>query len=124
MRKLLSKLWADDDGFIISIEMLFIAVVLVIGLVAGWANLRAAIVTQFTTLANAILALNFDYEIDQIEGDTGASGGTLAVQVGGPYHIVIQGGAFNTANTLAFNAGGIPGMATTDIGPGLLDLVP
>ena len=50
MRKLLSKLWADDGGFIVSIEMLFIAVILVIGLIAGWANLRVAVVTEFTVL--------------------------------------------------------------------------
>ena len=37
MRKLLSKLWADDGGFIISVEMLFICVILVIGLIGGLA---------------------------------------------------------------------------------------
>jgi len=35
MRKMLSTLWADDGAFIISVELLFIAVILVIGLIAG-----------------------------------------------------------------------------------------
>jgi hypothetical protein len=40
MRRMLSKLWNDDAGFIISVEMLFICVILVIGLVAGFTALR------------------------------------------------------------------------------------
>ena len=82
MRKLLSKLWADDDGFIVSIELLFIAVILVIGLIAGWANLRVAIVTEFTTLANAVLALNPGFQIDEVEGNTGGSQGSGAITGG------------------------------------------
>ena len=78
MRKLLSKLWADDGGFNISVEMLFITVILVIGLIAGLAGLRAAIVTEFTELGNAILALNEGYTIQQIAGDTGGSFGSQA----------------------------------------------
>ena len=46
MRKLLSKLWADDGGFIISVEMLFITVILVIGIIGGLAALRAAVATE------------------------------------------------------------------------------
>src|SRR5262249_15584622 len=45
MRNLLSKLWADDGGFIISTEMLFICVILVIGIIGGLAALRAAVAT-------------------------------------------------------------------------------
>jgi len=82
MRKLLSKLWADDGGFIISVEMLFITVILVIGLIAGWANLRTAVVSEFSVLGNAIIALNPGYEIDGVSGDTGGSRGSLAAYNG------------------------------------------
>jgi len=75
MRKLFSRLWAEDRGFIISVEMLFITVILVLGLIAGWAGLRAAIVTEYTELGNAILALNEGYNIQAIQGMTGASNG-------------------------------------------------
>ena len=114
MRKLLSKLWADDGGFIVSIELLFIAVILVIGLIAGWVNLRKAVFTEFTALGNAILALNVGYQIDGISGDTGGSEGSNVV----------------------FNTNGIPQLqpptdlwfkaaSTTDAGvPLLTDLVP
>jgi Flp pilus assembly pilin Flp len=78
MRKVFSKLWVDDGGFITSVEMLFITVILVIGLVAGWAGLRAAIVEEYTELGNAILYLNEGYEIDGISGITGGSYGSNA----------------------------------------------
>ena len=45
MRKLLSKLWEDDGGFIISLELLFIAVILVIGIIAGLASASASCTT-------------------------------------------------------------------------------
>ncbi len=114
MRKLLSQLWADDGGFITSIELLFIAVVLVIGLIAGWANCHKAVFTEFSALGNAILALNVGYQIDGISGDTGGSEGSNVV----------------------FNTNGIPQLTiptdlnykaagTTDAGvPLLTDLVP
>jgi len=56
--------------------MLFITVILVLGLIAGWAGLRAAIVTEYTELGNAILALNEGYNIQAIQGMTGASMGS------------------------------------------------
>ncbi len=75
---MLRTFWADDAGFIVSIELLFIAVILVIGLVAGWSNLRTAIAEQFTELGNAIQALNPGYAIDGLAGASGSSAGSAA----------------------------------------------
>ena len=113
MRKLLSKLWADDGGFIISVELLFIAVILVIGLIAGWANLRVAIITEYMTLGNAILALNPGYEIDGVSGDTGGSRASSA-DVAVPAQLKIPDDLV-----------GKPAAVTTDVGvPLITDLVP
>jgi hypothetical protein len=76
MRKLLSKLWEDDGGFIVSLELLFIAVILVIGIIAGMGNLRVAMITTYSALANAVLALDPGYAISTIVGDTAGSEGT------------------------------------------------
>ena len=74
MMNVLSRMWNDDAGYIISTEMLLIFVILVLGLIAGWANLRSAIVAEFTESANAILSLNQSFSIDGQYGCSGNSG--------------------------------------------------
>jgi Flp pilus assembly pilin Flp len=70
VHRLLFTLWHDDSGAIISIEMLFLFVILTLGLIAGWTNLQAAINTELTEQANAILALNNSFVIS---GGTGGN---------------------------------------------------
>jgi hypothetical protein len=79
MRKMFANLWNDDGGFIISIEMLFITVVLVIGLIAGWAALRQGIVFEYASLGNAVALLDDGYYIAPVAATTGNSGGTLVI---------------------------------------------
>jgi len=79
MRNLLSKLWKDDAGFLISTEMLFIAVLLILGLIAGWAAVRAAIVTEYVELAGAIIALNESYTWPSISVISGGNAGSTAI---------------------------------------------
>ncbi len=81
MRKLLSKLWADDGGFIISVEMLFITVILVIGIIGGLAALRAAVATELANLGAAIMNLDPGYDIVSVGSTTGSSNGTLVTHV-------------------------------------------
>jgi hypothetical protein len=90
VRKLLSKLWADDRGFIISLELLFIAVILVIGLIAGWAGLRSAIVTEYTELGNSILQLQSGYIIQSVSGDTGGSYGSSVQNTSGLVKLTVS----------------------------------
>jgi len=63
MRKMFAKLWNDDAGFIISAELIFIATILVIGLVAGLAGLRNLVITELIEVGNAIAALDNGYTI-------------------------------------------------------------
>ena len=56
MSKMLQRLWKDDCGALISMEFLFVATILVIGLVVGLTNVRDAIDAELSELANAILA--------------------------------------------------------------------
>ena len=81
MRKLLLQLWSDDAGFIISIELLFIAVLLVIGIIAGLAALRAAVVSQLAGLGNSIMNLDPGFDIVSVGNSSGSSNGTLMTHV-------------------------------------------
>ena len=53
MRQLLRRLWSDDRGALIASEYLFVATVLVLGIVVGLADLRTAINVELTELGNA-----------------------------------------------------------------------
>jgi hypothetical protein len=71
MKHLAAKLWNDDCGALISSEFLFVATILVIGVIVGLSALRDAINTELTELANAILALSQGYTIS---GQSGGGG--------------------------------------------------
>ena len=57
MTNLLRKLWADDDGAIISVELLLIVSILIFGLIPGLVALRNSIDAALTTTGNALVAL-------------------------------------------------------------------
>jgi hypothetical protein len=59
----LKELWMDDAGVIVTMELLFLYVILILGLIAGWTNLRAALDTELTEMANSLLALDQGYSI-------------------------------------------------------------
>lgn len=61
MRKILSKLWNDDGGAIIAMEWVFIATILVLGIITGLVAVRQAVLTELSDVAQAILSLNQSY---------------------------------------------------------------
>jgi len=70
---MLQQLWNDDAGYIVTTEMLLIFVILVLGLIAGLANLRMAIVNELTESGLALLNLNQGYTIAGLSGCGGSS---------------------------------------------------
>ena len=56
-----SRLWMDDSGFIVSIELVLISTIVVFGLIAGLAALRDAIVSEISDVAGAVQDLNQSY---------------------------------------------------------------
>jgi Flp pilus assembly pilin Flp len=81
MSNLLRRLWADDRGFIISIEMLIIAVILVIGIIAGIAALRAGVATELTSLGSTVMNLDPCFDNVSVGSTTASSDGTPATHV-------------------------------------------
>ena len=66
MASFIQKLWQDDDGALIATEFLFIAVILVIGLVVGLVYVRNAVTAKFSELAQAVLFLDVSYQFPSI----------------------------------------------------------
>jgi Flp pilus assembly pilin Flp len=83
MRNQLSGLWNDDQGALIAAEYLFVVTILVLGVIIGLSNLRSAINTELTELANAILALSQGYTIGGSTECCGGVDGSQAIDTPG-----------------------------------------
>jgi len=79
MKQLFARLWKDDAGAIIASEFLFVVTILVIGIIVGLANVRDAVVTELSELANALLALSQGYSISGQEGCCSMTDGSEAI---------------------------------------------
>src|SRR5262245_56677553 len=79
MTKLLKNLWKDDAGAILAAEYLFIATILVIGIIVGLASVRDAVNSELAELANAYLALSQGYVISGQSGCCSATDGSQAI---------------------------------------------
>ncbi|NBO92739.1 MAG: hypothetical protein EBV06_10590 [Planctomycetia bacterium] len=76
---MLQKLWNDDGGALIAMEYLFIATILVIGIIVGLSGVRDAVVVELTELGNAILALSQGYSFSGLTGCCAFTDGSQAI---------------------------------------------
>ncbi|MFO0928838.1 MAG: hypothetical protein U0736_17760 [Gemmataceae bacterium] len=83
VNKLAQQLWNDDDGALIAIEFLFVATILIIGIIVGLAGVRDAVNSELTELGNAILALSQGYRINGVIGCCSEVQGSEAIDVPG-----------------------------------------
>jgi Flp pilus assembly pilin Flp len=78
------KLWTEDDG-VLSFEWTLIVTLLVIGVVAGLSAARDAIIDELGDAAQAMLALDDSYVLDQplrLQVDLDGAGPDPAVEPG------------------------------------------
>ncbi len=68
MRQMLRKLWNDDAGALIATEWLFIATIMVIGLVVGLVYVRNAVTAKLSEFAQAIMWINVSYQYPGLIG--------------------------------------------------------
>lgn len=71
---LLQKFWNDEDGFLISLELILAAILLVLGMIVGMQVLRDAAAQELADLGMAIGAINNSFTIAGIAAP--ANGGT------------------------------------------------
>ncbi len=83
MRNLMLKLWQDDAGAIIAAEYLFLAVILVIGIIVGFAAIRDSLNTEFAELGNSFLALSQGYVISGQSGCCSMVDGSQSIDTPG-----------------------------------------
>ena len=70
------RLWQDEGGFIVSIELVLISTIAVIGLITGFVAVRDAVISELSDVAGAIQDLNQSYTFNGVTGPSGNSSGS------------------------------------------------
>ena len=72
----INRLWNDQQGFIVSIELILLSTILVIGLITGMTALRDAVVSELSDVGGAIQDLNQGYEFNGVAGHSARTQGS------------------------------------------------
>jgi hypothetical protein len=79
--RIANRFWNDDNGFVVSSELVLIATVLVIGLLTGLASVRDALISELSDVAGAIQDINQSYSIDGVIGHNANTAGFNFIDV-------------------------------------------
>ncbi len=82
MRQLLNSLWADENGFIISAELVLVGTIVGLAMVAGLADLSTAVTGELKDMARAFSSYN-QSEDDWDENDWSEGQGSMNESSGG-----------------------------------------
>jgi len=74
--KVLTQLWRDELGFIISAELVLVATILVIGMIVGLASLRDQVVQELGDVGAAISQIVQAYSWSGITGHSSSVAGS------------------------------------------------
>jgi Flp pilus assembly pilin Flp len=73
------KLWNDDSGALIAVEWVFVATILVLGIITGLVAVRQAVLSELTEFANAVLSLNQSFSFSGQSNCESSTAGSAAV---------------------------------------------
>jgi hypothetical protein len=76
MRKILSRLWQDDAGFVVSTELVLVATILVVGVTIGQATLRDAVISELADTADMVNNINQSYSYTSVTGHSSSVAGS------------------------------------------------
>jgi hypothetical protein len=79
MKNIVSRLWSEEAGFVISTELVLVATILVLALVVGLATVRDAIIQELADVAGAIGAINQSYSWSGVTGHTSSVSGSIFI---------------------------------------------
>jgi len=77
--QLLKRLWADDCGALLATEWVFVATILVLGIITGLVAVRQAVISELTEFANAVMALNQSYSFSGQSNCLASTAGSAAI---------------------------------------------
>lgn len=77
MKNLLWQLWSDDEGIVISTELVFVASILGIGMIVGLSAARDGVTSELADIAASVSSYNQGYQIDSITGHGASLAGSI-----------------------------------------------
>lgn len=77
MRKFMSQLWQDEAGFVVSSELIFVATLLVIGMVTGLTTIRDQVLGELGDVADAISEVEQSYSIAAVTAHASSTAGNV-----------------------------------------------
>lgn len=83
---MLRTFWNDQSGFIVSMELILIATVVVLGLIVGMGEVTVAINTELNDVSNAVGAMVQSYATPNMKGQDPCTGKQYSF-FGGTYFI-------------------------------------
>jgi Flp pilus assembly pilin Flp len=90
MSKMLSRLWDDDQGVVISVELILVIGILIFGIIPGLVALRNSVIAAMTTIGNVIGSITPSFTF---------SGFLVGGQANGPIVAVVQGYQLDASTT-------------------------
>lgn len=76
MNHLAQRIWGDENGFVVSMELILIATITIIGLITGLATVRNAIVSELSDVAGATQDLNQTYFFNGVISPSATTAGS------------------------------------------------
>lgn len=76
MKTIWTQLWRDEAGFVISTELIFIATIVVIGMITGLVTVRDQVVTELADVADAVSELDQSFSYSAITATVGSVAGS------------------------------------------------
>ncbi len=73
---LITRFWQDDIGFIISMELILIASIVVIGILMGLVSVRDGMVSEMSDVAGSIQDMNQTYYYRGVTGHSSRTAGS------------------------------------------------
>jgi len=75
--KMFQQFWNDENGFVVSTELVLIATVLVLGMIVGLTTLRDQVIGELADVAAAFSNSNQSYSFSGITGHSSSTSGSL-----------------------------------------------
>lgn len=70
-RQLITRLWHDDAGFVVSAELVLVATIAVLAMVVGLSEVALSVSNELEDVGAAFGSLNQSYQIKGIQGHNG-----------------------------------------------------
>lgn len=81
MKNLVSRLWRDEAGFVVSAELVLVATITVLGMIVGLASVRDQVVQELGDVAAAIASANQSYSWSAVTGHSSSIAGSFFIDV-------------------------------------------